>query len=710
MVSDSFHDTAANQQVRTFTREERHATGKGWCAGGKGGTGFKPKKKSQWVTLEEYNKIQGNDVERTEPVAEVGGTKSFSHDRWVDMINDAIDSVTNYRHADVSFARTIFNDYMEHEAANDPIDFNEYQLCSASFSKVHSMLDDNDKIDTEYCKLKLEFHDVEVGSVKQGEILKSLMVIRKAVQENKRLLLSSMMDLLAAVIGEICTRPSFKKIESAKQSAFGTQGGMGAKGVGRGDSDIHLRNIDTKTQMVESTRSETADNSSASGDESSNRLHSLSDAWSFDDSGADDHETIRRSTVSMFDWLSLVSVDRQLLGFATLQEARDLYLNESTLGWMNTQRLFQGLNLASSDEQRGITTKSETGKHLFMEALCLGVTLAHEYFHLLRDRVTDVASDEHFPFVAPVSVGITSASGHVCTAESLEILFATRIDTDDCELLIDLERVRKYGPQKYRRSPWKAELTVHNQKQLDESKSSTKVPEAQTINLCSESDSRQDASKPSKKSSVFPGNVPKSGRRVDASDVVATRLYARTVGGLEIWPGLFTRLDTSTTGVTTYKPFTAELDYHPWVIWIFTKVIRIDPKLHVCSFAQMLFPLEGLEFPEDSEIAPIVAEHQSIGPFTKDEDVMCDIVNMELPYTIRHRLFKNSLHRMALDHKQTPTRSDEIADTIFNLGECYAYVCIFHRMYFRKLMNETLKFLNDDANGDPNQILVALRS
>eukprot|EP00398_MALV-I-01_sp_L67-1_P001013 gene1013-565_t len=66
MVSNSLHDSSANQQTRTFTKEERRATGKGWCAGGKGGTGFKPKKKSQLVTQDEYNEIQGM-VEQQRP-------------------------------------------------------------------------------------------------------------------------------------------------------------------------------------------------------------------------------------------------------------------------------------------------------------------------------------------------------------------------------------------------------------------------------------------------------------------------------------------------------------------------------------------------------------------------------------------------------------------------------------------------------------------
>eukprot|EP00398_MALV-I-01_sp_L67-1_P001019 gene1019-571_t len=432
MVSDSLHDTAANQavrQIRTFTREERHATGKGWCAGGKGGTGFKPKKKSQWVTQEEYNKIQGIVAEHD---ADVHESERFSHDHWVDAINHAIDTIESSNSYDISFERQVFLEYITNIATNDPIDFNECQSCRLKLLEVESLLKDQTKLKNESECLKLQFRNAEFGSAEQSSILKTLMNGRKLAERNKSLLSSLMMLLLCKVVDQLCNRQMFS---AAQALAVQHSGGMGGKGFGRGSHEPQSQEKHIDMQIEETTRSDSSYSEGSLGGEQScfgDDVGGLGE-WVFQHNSTDDHAAVRRSSHRMFVWLTNIFIDRFLLQVASLEEARDLYLNDATLDWMHAARTFAGLDLAFSKDLQMMSSRKVKGKHTHIEALSLAIAIDTEYFLLF---------------------------GHTWTDESLEAVLATCTTNDKFEILLDLERQRKYGPQKYRLCPWRLEKTV----------------------------------------------------------------------------------------------------------------------------------------------------------------------------------------------------------------------------------------------------------
>eukprot|EP00398_MALV-I-01_sp_L67-1_P001015 gene1015-567_t len=181
--------------------------------------------------------------------------------------------------------------------------------------------------------------------------------------------------------------------------------------------------------------------------------------WSFERHMPDDHATVRQSTLQMFRWIGEINDDTFLLEFASLQEARDLYLCDAILDWRHVARTFSGLDLAISKEQRsGLTYDKE--KHRYMQALSLSIAADYEYIDVLFSRVSN-KDYVYYPRAPPNLIGVTTVSRHTWTDESLEAVF-TASDHDPTNsfgmkvgILSDLDLHRKFGPVNSRPDPWK---------------------------------------------------------------------------------------------------------------------------------------------------------------------------------------------------------------------------------------------------------------
>eukprot|EP00398_MALV-I-01_sp_L67-1_P001016 gene1016-568_t len=271
MVSNPLHDSSANQQVRTFTREQRHATGKGWCAGGKGGTGFRPEKKSQLVTQEEYDRIQltvlqDKTLHTFKPKFE--GKQGVGAEHWYTIVSMHFGMWVDMSDKDLSFEKEVWSEYLDNECFNNPIDFGKYETCRRAMNDSKLYTDQYEETIRHHEMLKDKFQYAANGSDEKTDTLKLLVVARKRLDEHERLAVLAMTDGVQAVVqklGEIRPRTN---LEAVQQLVAQPQGGSGGKGVGRGVNRFHEQNKITDVPEAEGTRSNSSYDGFSYGSES----------------------------------------------------------------------------------------------------------------------------------------------------------------------------------------------------------------------------------------------------------------------------------------------------------------------------------------------------------------------------------------------------------------------------------------------------------
>eukprot|EP00398_MALV-I-01_sp_L67-1_P001014 gene1014-566_t len=706
MSSNSSQDSFANQavrQIRTFTREERHATGKGWCAGGKGGTGFKPKKKSQWITPDEYYQLCGEwppgptiptehdlayaEILKYYPVGTIVEVYSREND------SESCDSDSRYE-KEVwfhGFRGRIMQDQPYgwddgfvniHPQFLRIVDADEQpeQFVDTSMFKCNVWLDNDDSLQIHSLEERKEILVELQKELPIGCIVSTMLQWRGRVV-NQHVLFDCSQIVEVVMEYDDCYAYAGKKFDPSELTIVKTHRDTQRQKM------IQHQNINIDMFAVGHNKSFETINFRPAHHlpwktfvaSSSNPLAKRYPHMDFTVLGED--------SLCAETWQNLRHI---LLNVRILSDQAETHsrIIENLIRFNKTtvSASTQNMRMSSREEMLSILNRDIVDNN--KEAVSLQLQLKLAIIKGFRQLHVASASDEvHEMAVSTRQTGGRGAKGSSRghrlrstpkPAFSLVPVDETTKETTDAASVvgIDISTVVNDAPE----NGVKPNVDVQGAFKVNEK-------------FCSEQAS------------------PEKSRAVNPFDVLGSTGGYRTLNGQLIFPAYFAKANVNFSEMcnTVYRPFgRAEFIYERWLIRIFQKVIRCDPGIHLWGFSKALTRFTRGDIPEDAYVSKVVSECQNTPAVITDYG--WDTCFLPLLDRMRDRLLNNSLRSMMLSNGHPESQLSDIVDTIFNLGECHAFVCIHHPTYRDKLYKETERFLNDDPNGDPNQILVALRS